>query len=91
MGLLLGVGGQMTELRRVRSGISDENEGMFTLHDLLDAQYTYDHHKDESYLRTVIRPLEALLIGHKRVVMKDSAVCFINARQMRRFCFVFYR
>lgn len=39
LGLLLGVGGQMQELRRVRSGVSDENENMVTLHDLLDAQY----------------------------------------------------
>lgn len=64
----------MQELRRVRSGVSDENENMVTLHDLLDAQYTYDHYKDESYLRSVIRPLEALLIAHKRIVMKDSSV-----------------
>lgn len=28
----------------------------------------------ESYLRRVIRPLECLLIGYKRVVVKDSAV-----------------
>jgi H/ACA ribonucleoprotein complex subunit 4 len=48
---------------------------MVTLHDLLDAQYTYDHYKDESYLRAVIRPLESLLVGHKRIVMKDSSVC----------------
>jgi H/ACA ribonucleoprotein complex subunit 4 len=31
-------------------------------------------HKDESYLRRVIRPLEGLLINHKRIIMKDSAV-----------------
>ena len=28
----------------------------------------------ESYLRRVIRPLESLLIGYKRIVVKDSAV-----------------
>ena len=28
----------------------------------------------ESYLRRVIRPLEALLVGYKRIVVKDSAV-----------------
>jgi len=79
VGLLLGVGGQMQELRRVRSGVSSENANMVTLHDLLDAQYTYDHYKDEDYLRAVIRPLEALLVSHKRIVMKDSsvnAVCY---------------
>lgn len=28
----------------------------------------------ESYLRRAIRPLECLLVGYKRVVVKDSAV-----------------
>ena len=74
LGLVLGVGGQMQELRRVRSGIQSENEGLMTMHDILDAQWLYDNHKDESYLRRVIKPLEALLVGHKRIVMKDSAV-----------------
>jgi len=74
MGLLLGVGGQMQELRRVRSGIQSEQEGMMTMHDILDAQWVYDNHKDETYLRRVIRPLEALLTNHKRIIMKDSAV-----------------
>merc|ERR1712004_575781 len=45
-----------------------------TMHDVLDAQWQFDHHKDESYLRRVIKPLEALLTGHKRIVVKDSAV-----------------
>ncbi len=42
LGLLLGVGGHMEELRRVRSGILNENEGMVTMHDLLDAQKHYE-------------------------------------------------
>lgn len=74
LGLLLGVGGQMQELRRVRSGIQSEQEAMVSMHDILDAQWLYDNHKDESYLRRVIRPLEALLTNHKRIIMKDSAV-----------------
>lgn len=45
-----------------------------TMHDILDAQYLYDFHNDDSYLRRVIRPLESLLVGHKRIVVKDSAV-----------------
>jgi H/ACA ribonucleoprotein complex subunit 4 len=47
---------------------------MVTMHDVMDAQWAYDNHKDESYLRRAIRPLEALLIGHKRIIMKDTAV-----------------
>jgi H/ACA ribonucleoprotein complex subunit 4 len=67
-------GGHMQELRRVRSGILSENDNMCTMHDLLDAQYTYDQNKDESYLRRVVMPLEVLLTNFKRVVVKDSAV-----------------
>lgn len=39
LGLILGVGAHMQELRRVRSGAMDERDGMVTLHDVLDAQY----------------------------------------------------
>lgn len=48
------------------------------MHDLLDAQWMYDHLNDESYLRRVIRPLEALLVGHKRIIVKDSAVSYFK-------------
>lgn len=74
LGLLLGTGGKMEELRRVRSGAMAEDKHLVTMHDVLDAQYAYDTTKDESYLRRVIKPLELLLVGHKRLVVKDSAV-----------------
>lgn len=74
LGMLLGVGGHMQELRRVRSGAMSETDNLVTLHDLLDAQWLYDNTRDESYLRRCIQPLETLLVGYKRVVAKDSAV-----------------
>jgi H/ACA ribonucleoprotein complex subunit 4 len=74
LGLLLGVGGHMQELRRVRSGALTESDNLMTMHDVLDAQYVFDTHKDESYLRRCVLPLERLLTGYKRVVVKDSAV-----------------
>lgn len=74
LGLLLGVGGHMQELRRVRSGIMGEKDNMVTMHDLLDAQWLYDTAKDEAYLRRVIMPLEVLLTNYKRLVVKDSAI-----------------
>ncbi|KAI7861993.1 H/ACA ribonucleoprotein complex subunit 4 [Spinellus fusiger] len=84
LGLLLGVGGHMQELRRVRSGAMSEEVGVIaecccgddivTMHDVMDAQWLYDNNKDETYLRRVVRPLETLLTGYKRVVVKDSAV-----------------
>uniref|UniRef100_A0AAQ4PFP5 H/ACA ribonucleoprotein complex subunit DKC1 n=1 Tax=Gasterosteus aculeatus aculeatus TaxID=481459 RepID=A0AAQ4PFP5_GASAC len=74
LGLMLGVGGQMQELRRVRSGVLGEKDHLVTMHDVLDAQWQFDHNKDETYLRRVIFPLEKLLVSFKRLVMKDSAV-----------------
>jgi len=74
LGLLLGSGGHMQELRRVRSGALVEDKTMVTMHDVLDAQWLYEHEKDEKYLRRVIRPLELLLTGYKRIVVKDTTV-----------------
>lgn len=74
LGLLLGVGAHMQELRRVRSGALSENDDIVTMHDVLDAQHVYDTSRDESYLRRIVRPLESLLTGFKRVVVKDSAI-----------------
>lgn len=74
LGLLLGVGGHMQELRRVRSGILGEKDNLVTMHDVLDAQWMYDNYKDESYLRRIIMPLEVLLTSYKRLVVKDSSV-----------------
>ncbi len=44
MGLMLGCGGQMQELRRPRSGVMTEKEAV-TMHDIMDAQWLYDNHK----------------------------------------------
>jgi len=74
LGLILGVGGHMQELRRVRSGILTEEDHLVTMHDVMDAQHLFDNTGDESYLRRVIKPLEILLVKHKRLVVKDSAV-----------------
>lgn len=74
LGLLVGTGGHMQELRRVRSGILSENDNLVTMHDVLDAQYQYDQTKDETYLRRIVMPLEVLLTNYKRIVVKDSAV-----------------
>lgn len=55
-------------------GNQSENNGLVTMHDILDAMWMYDNYKDESYLRRIIRPLEGLLVTHKRIIVKDSAV-----------------
>jgi H/ACA ribonucleoprotein complex subunit 4 len=74
LGLILGVGGHMQELRRVRSGIMGEKDNMVSMHDVMDAQWINDNNRDETYLRRVVMPLEVLLTSYKRLVVKDSAV-----------------
>ena len=79
LGLLLGVGAHMQELRRVRSGGMSENKHMVTMHDVMDAMYEFERNKDETYLRRTIKPLELLLTSYKRIVVKDStvnAICY---------------
>lgn len=74
IGLFLGVGAHMQELRRVRSGVLDENKYMSTMHDVLDAQFMYENLRDEKYLRRTVMPLELILTNFPRIVVKDSAV-----------------
>jgi len=74
LGLLLGCGAHMQELRRVASGILHENQYLATMHDVLDAQFAYENLRDELYLRRVVMPMEVLLTNYPRIVVKDSAV-----------------
>ncbi|GIQ89164.1 tRNA pseudouridine synthase B family protein [Kipferlia bialata] len=79
LGLLTGAGGHMAELRRTRSGSMHEGSGFVTLHNVLDAKWLFDNTGDETYLRRVVQPVETLLVGYKRLVVKDScvnALCF---------------
>merc|ERR1712070_767950 len=65
--------------RRVRSGALKEDASMVTMHDVKDAQWHYEQYGKEDYLRRVIMPLEILLVGMPRVVVKDTsvnAVCY---------------
>ncbi|KAJ1330597.1 tRNA pseudouridine(55) synthase [Batrachochytrium salamandrivorans] len=73
LGLLLGVGGHMQELRRVRSGAMGEDDEMVTMHDILDAQWLYDNNKDESYLRRVdFLRYESGVDVHEEVVLMTT-------------------
>lgn len=74
LGLLLGVGAHMQELRRVRSGHLSEEDHLATMYDVMDAQHLYESSRDERYLRRVVMPYELLLTNMPRIVVKDSAV-----------------
>lgn len=82
MGLILGAGGHMEELRRIRTGVISEDDHLSTMHDVLDAMWLYENGEKElgqDYLRRVILPCEYILSGYKRIIVKDSAinaVCF---------------
>lgn len=73
IGLYIGCGAVMADLRRTQSGLTEENECV-TLHDLQDAYHLYKTTNEEKYLRKVVKPLETLLIDYPRIIIKDSAV-----------------
>jgi len=73
IGLYIGCGAVMADLRRTQSGLTGEDECV-TLHDVQDAYYVYKKEGDERYLRKVVRPLETLLKSYPRIMIKDSAV-----------------
>ena len=74
IGYILGCGAHMQELRRTRSGAMKEDESMVTMHDVKDAQWHFENYGKEDYLRRVIMPLEILLVGYPRIVVKDTSV-----------------
>jgi H/ACA ribonucleoprotein complex subunit 4 len=74
LGLVLGSGAHMLELRRNRSGILQEDDTMVTMHDVIDAQWVFDNNNDETYLRRTVMPLEMILTNYPRIVVKDTSV-----------------
>jgi H/ACA ribonucleoprotein complex subunit 4 len=74
IGLALGTGANMEELRRTRAGPFREDDTRVTLHQLMDAQMAYKERGDESLLRRVIQPVEAALAHLPRLEIADNAV-----------------
>ena len=73
VGLILGVGAHMQELRRIRSGSLKEGESV-TLHQVADAFAAWREEGDESCLRQVVLPVERAVEHLPRVVVRDGAV-----------------
>ena len=74
IGLALGTGANMEELRRTRAGPFREDETLVTLHQLMDAYMTWKETGDETGLRRVILPVETALRHLPRLVIADNAV-----------------
>lgn len=77
IGLVLGIGAHMTELRRTRAGPFTENDHFISLYDLASAVYLWRNVGDFSLMREAIIPLEYILKMYPLIVIKDSAVASI--------------
>jgi H/ACA ribonucleoprotein complex subunit 4 len=74
MGMVLGTGAHMQELRRTKSGPFREDDTLVTLHDLKDAFIEWKENGSEECLRRVILPMEFGLSHLPRMVIRDNAV-----------------
>jgi tRNA pseudouridine55 synthase len=72
LGLALGTGAHMGDLRRTAAGPFDEDDGLATLHDLADA-LAFAREGDDDLLREVVAPAERALVGLPRVTIAPSA------------------
>jgi len=73
IGVALGTGAHMKELRRTRAGPFTEKTSV-TLHELKEAWEYYRETGDEKLLRRVIRPVEDAVAMLPKVYVKDSAI-----------------
>ncbi|MHA2176115.1 MAG: RNA-guided pseudouridylation complex pseudouridine synthase subunit Cbf5 [Candidatus Hodarchaeales archaeon] len=73
IGLILGVGAHMHELRRTKTGPFDVDKGK-TLQDLNDAWYYLQNNGTETALREVIQPIEEICVNLPKIFIRDSAV-----------------
>ncbi len=74
MGMAMGTGAHMQELRRTKSGPFREDDTMITLHDLKDAYVDWKENGSETMLRKVIMPMERALMHLPKLVIRDNAV-----------------
>jgi len=74
IGLALGTGASMEELRRTKAGPFREDGTLTTLHQLKDAYEIWRETGDESGLRRVILPVEVALKHLPRLTIADNAV-----------------
>lgn len=73
VGIVLGTGAHMRELRRTRTGPFSEDKSV-TLQELSEAIYLYEKEGREELLRRIIHPVEVAVCGLPKIVVKDTAV-----------------
>ncbi|MBI4394547.1 MAG: RNA-guided pseudouridylation complex pseudouridine synthase subunit Cbf5 [Euryarchaeota archaeon] len=73
IGTVAGVGANMVDLRRVKTGPFTEKSAV-TLHDVKDAYEEWKSSRDETWLRKTVLPIEALLAHLPSVQIRENAV-----------------
>ncbi len=73
LGLVLGVGAHMKELRRTRSGPFSEKD-LVSLQDVYDAATAWFEDSDDRLLRKVVRPMEDAVEHLPKIIVRDTAV-----------------
>ncbi|MFA5486726.1 MAG: RNA-guided pseudouridylation complex pseudouridine synthase subunit Cbf5 [Candidatus Methanomethylophilaceae archaeon] len=73
IGEALGCGAHMVQLRRTRSGSMEECRAV-SLQDLRDAYVFWQQHGRESWLRSIVMPIEVLAEPLPKVIAKATAV-----------------
>jgi H/ACA ribonucleoprotein complex subunit 4 len=73
IGLLLGVGAHMAQLRRTKAGPFTE-EGIVALQDVMDAYHYFTQEHDDSHLRKLLQPIERAVEHLPKIWVMDSAV-----------------
>jgi H/ACA ribonucleoprotein complex subunit 4 len=74
MGLLLGCGAHMKELRRTKTGPFKEDETLASLTRVYDAHAIWKESGDEEALRKIIFPMERALSFLPKFIVRDSAI-----------------
>ena len=74
IGLLLGVGAHMRELRRTKAGPFKEDETLVKLQDIAEALYRWREEGKDDLLRKVIAPMERAVCHLPKIIIRDTAV-----------------
>ena len=73
IGLILGTGAHMIELRRIATGPFKEDETLVTLHRLSEAMHLYNRGEEEP-MRKAILPIEYSVSHLPKVILRNSSV-----------------
>ena len=74
LGLILGVGAHMRELRRTRTGPFREDESLVRLQTISEALYLWRVSGRDDLLRRIVLPVEVSVVHLPKIVIMDTAV-----------------